>query len=86
MVLVKWSGWPESMATWEDAADLKRRFPSAPAWGQAVLQEGGDVSIRPSSDAANDGPRPSQPKKPSTRVSGSEWVNMLARMNRAEPM
>lgn len=32
-VLIKWSGWPESMATWEDLEALKQRFPNAPAWG-----------------------------------------------------
>jgi hypothetical protein len=35
---VKLSDWPESMATWEDVTDLKRRFPRAPAWGQVGSQ------------------------------------------------
>jgi hypothetical protein len=43
-VLVQWSGQPESLATWEDSEDLKRRFPYAPAWGQAGLQGEGNVS------------------------------------------
>lgn len=34
-VLVRWSGLPDTLATWENLADLRRRFPSAPAWGQA---------------------------------------------------
>jgi hypothetical protein len=35
------------MATWEDAADMKRRFPTA--WGQDVAKAGGNVmtKIRP---------------------------------------
>lgn len=40
-VLVRWSGISDDMATWEDLDDLKRRFPLAPAWGQAASQEGG---------------------------------------------
>ena len=40
-VLVKWSGWPASLATWEDMEALLQRFPAAPAWGQAgPLHEG----------------------------------------------
>jgi len=77
LFLVKWSGWPDTMVTWEDAEDVKRRFSRAPAWGQAVSQEGGDVS---NTDAATTGPRLSRPRKPNTRVSGPEWVNMLACM------
>ncbi|KAJ1296335.1 hypothetical protein BS78_01G292600 [Paspalum vaginatum] len=30
-VLVQWSGWPKSMATWEDRIPLLQRFPAAPA-------------------------------------------------------
>jgi len=40
-VLVKWSGWPASLATWEDMEALLQRFPAAPAWVQAgPLHEG----------------------------------------------
>lgn len=39
--LVQWSGWPLSLATWENLEDLKRRFPRAPAWGQAGSFGGG---------------------------------------------
>ncbi|CAN6322178.1 unnamed protein product [Urochloa humidicola] len=46
-VLVQWSGWPESMATWEGFESLKSRFPRAPAWGQAASQEGGMLAVRP---------------------------------------
>jgi hypothetical protein len=44
-VLVKWSSWPESLATWEDFEALKQRFPHASAWGQAVANGGGNVTI-----------------------------------------
>jgi hypothetical protein len=26
-LLVKWSGWPDSLATWEDEQAIKQRFP-----------------------------------------------------------
>jgi hypothetical protein len=39
--LIKWSGWLETMATWEDIITLKQRFPFAPTWGQAGLHRGG---------------------------------------------
>ena len=37
-VLIQWSSWPPSMATWELEDELKLQFPMAPAWGQAVLR------------------------------------------------
>jgi ribosomal protein L21E len=40
--LVQWNS-PSQLQTWEDEHDLRRRFPSAPAWGQAVFQVGGTV-------------------------------------------
>jgi hypothetical protein len=40
-VKVRWSMSNPSLTTWEDADDLCRRFPTAPAWGQAVLKRGG---------------------------------------------
>lgn len=42
-VKIQWSGMPPSLATWEDEADLRRRFPSSPAWGHAGGKGGGDV-------------------------------------------
>jgi hypothetical protein len=38
-VLVQWSSWPPSMATWELEDELKKQFPAAPAWGQAGFQD-----------------------------------------------
>jgi hypothetical protein len=46
-VLIKWSELPTNLATWEDYEALKHAFPCAPAWGQAGLQEGGNVSTLP---------------------------------------
>ena len=40
-VLIKWSGWPDALATWEDLEALRQRFPSAPAWGQVGSLQGG---------------------------------------------
>jgi hypothetical protein len=42
-VQVLWSGLPSSLTTWEEVADLRRRYPSSPAWGQAGFQEGAIV-------------------------------------------
>jgi hypothetical protein len=76
-VLVQWSEWPASMATWEDLEDLSRRFPQAPAWGQAEFQEGGTVSTTTTNneEEMQDGPRRSfRPRKPNSRVTGEDWV------------
>lgn len=44
-VLIQWSGGDASMVTWEDKDSLRQLFLRAPAWGQAVSQEEGNVSI-----------------------------------------
>ncbi|WVZ54417.1 hypothetical protein U9M48_005213 [Paspalum notatum var. saurae] len=33
--LIQWSMLPPNMATWEEAEDIQRRFPTTSAWGQA---------------------------------------------------
>jgi hypothetical protein len=38
---------PDSLATWENLQELLRRFPEAPAWGQAGSQEEEDVTDLP---------------------------------------
>jgi hypothetical protein len=70
-VLVQWTGLSPSLATWEDAAALKQRFPGAPAWGQAGSQDRGSVT--------SPGPRPLDDRsrrslRPNPRVAGPEWV------------
>jgi len=76
-VLVQWSGWPVHMATWEDEEHLRQRFPAAPVWGQAALQEGGDVNS-PASDFEADSPElPSlgaRNRRPNPRVYGPDWA------------
>ena len=42
--LVVWNYGAPATATWEDVEALRRRSPSAPAWGQAGTQGGGNVS------------------------------------------
>lgn len=44
-VKVIWSGMDLTLATWEDANDLKSKFSYAPAWGQATF-EGGEMFER----------------------------------------
>jgi hypothetical protein len=39
-VLVKWSGWPVSMAMWEEEERLCQEFPGSSLWGQAAAQRG----------------------------------------------
>ncbi|XP_062203827.1 uncharacterized protein LOC133906051 [Phragmites australis] len=43
-ILVQWSSWPASLATWENEEALRQLFPAAPAWGQAFLQGEEDVT------------------------------------------
>lgn len=86
-VLILWSGLPRSLATWEDEATLKQRFPRAPAWGQAVSSPAGDVSSageggQPSCSKEDgdteDGPRRStRTPRPSTKYTGPAWLNGL---------
>lgn len=77
-VLVKWPGWPASLATWEDFEALRQRFPAAPAWGQAGSLEPGNVTTSTTArdQTGNDdaGPRrSSRPRKPNARFCGPEW-------------
>jgi hypothetical protein len=37
--LVQWTSLSASLATWEDEAQLRARFPHAPTWGQAGVEE-----------------------------------------------
>jgi hypothetical protein len=85
-VLVRWSGWSDSLATWEDEQAIKQRFPMAPTWGQAATEGGGDVSItggpcaeleKGESRPVEVGPRRRSQRviRPNVRISGLEWVN-----------
>ncbi|WVZ95116.1 hypothetical protein U9M48_040918 [Paspalum notatum var. saurae] len=78
-VLIKWSNWPTSMATWEDRVRLQQAFPRAPAWGQAGSQDPGIVGTTAPPTTLPDVRGPStRQKKPSTRVTGKEWIPNLA--------
>ena len=73
-VLVQWSSWPPALATWEDEALLREKFPVAPAWGQAVFEEEGDVRASSSTTSANRAAnRPRRPIKPNPKSSGPDW-------------
>jgi hypothetical protein len=77
-VQVQWSNTASRDITWEDKLELEQRFPATPAWGQAVSQEGGDVSVPPAPD--NDmglNKTPAWPRRlvqPSRRHLGPEWT------------
>ncbi|XP_071680355.1 uncharacterized protein [Lolium perenne] len=74
-VLIQWSGLPASLATWENLAELKARFPRAPAWGQAAPEGGGNVMGLPTHDASSGpSPRPKRALKDNPRYSPEEWT------------
>jgi hypothetical protein len=84
-VLVQWTSGDAAAATWEDKLELKSHFPYAPAWGQAVTQEGGGVSDPDDTDgptaadkeagpASTLADRPKRAKKPNLRYTGKDWV------------
>ena len=41
-IMVRWDS-VSQLQTWEDENDLRRRFPTAPAWGQAASKAAGSV-------------------------------------------
>jgi hypothetical protein len=77
--LVRWSGLSASLATWENIAELKTRFPRAPAWGQAAHEEGKNV-MGSSGTAHVPGPqeglaqRPRRAPRPNPRYTGEDWT------------
>lgn len=44
-IKVQWSDISNSITTWEEASDLRRRFPACAAWGQAAFRGGGNARI-----------------------------------------
>jgi hypothetical protein len=77
-VLIKWTGMSPALATWENLVALKQRFLDAPAWGHAGSQEEGTVRTAVQEEAQEDKqgrrPKSSRVSRPSSRVTGPEWV------------
>ena len=44
-IKVQWSRLPASLATWEEASDLRHRFPTCATWGQAAFRGEGNVRV-----------------------------------------
>ena len=77
-VLVQWSGFPASLATWEDKIPLRSRFARALAWGQAKSKGRGNVTgttapSNPSGPAQEKPTRPQRSKQPNQRYAGPDW-------------
>jgi ribosomal protein L21E len=74
-VLVRWTGLPDSVGTWECMEHLKRRYPKLPAWGQAGPQGAGNVMDQ-DSDMPSGKQRRKQQKagRRPARISGPEWT------------
>jgi hypothetical protein len=73
--LIKWSGLPASLATWENVAELKERFPRAPAWGQAAAKGKGNVmSPTPTGPQDGQGLQPRRTRRPTTRYPAGSWT------------
>lgn len=85
----EWDGLPASLATWENEAKLRHRFPSASAWGQAVPQGGKDVTTTATPSASkqtveaeapedqaggNGSRRGNRVKKPNHLFPASDWA------------
>jgi hypothetical protein len=71
--LVKWTGMPEALATWEDLEALCQRFPLAATWGQVASQEGENVSNTDRGIDCTSDPRPKRAAKPNKNVFGPDW-------------
>jgi hypothetical protein len=80
-VLIKWSGMPVTLATWENLIAVKQHFPLAPAWGHARSQQEGDVSTVTQEAGPEDTvtrpearPKRKRASRPNTNVFGPEWM------------
>lgn len=76
--LVRWTGMPDTLATWENLQDLRRRFPGAPAWGQAGSQEEEDVMNLPSATRK----KTLRDKEKEVEASGTEEQKVQVRRSR----
>jgi hypothetical protein len=85
-VLIQWTNLPPQLSTWEDEEALRQDFPWAPAWGQAVSQEGEIVTSAGTAAEdhedqveegapLDDGPRDSKrASKPNKRYIWPDWA------------
>jgi hypothetical protein len=74
-VLVKWTGWPLELSTWENETALKQMYPSVPAWGQAASQGRGNVTTASEEQLqAQDPVTEKRPRKANPRMIGPEWT------------
>jgi hypothetical protein len=79
--LVEWSHMPPALATWESVEQLQQQFPRAPAWGQAVSEDRGNVSAPepdehitvPEQAGTSASSRPKRSIRPNSLLSGPEW-------------
>lgn len=81
-LLIKWSGMPAEMATWEDEDEVRTLLPDASACGKAeklgrknvmIRQVGTEEElIKPREEERTS--RPVRAKKPSVHVVGPNWV------------
>jgi hypothetical protein len=70
--LIKWKGSPPELATWEEEDEILRLFPEFTAWGQAVANGGGNVTVRKVS-AGSEGKKSKRTKKPNLKYHGLGW-------------
>ena len=75
-VPMQWSGFPASLATWEDKIPLRSRFPRALAWGQAKHKGGGNFTGSTSSgkdkQSQEKPTKPRRSKQPNPHVIGPD--------------
>lgn len=84
--LIKWSGLPPSLATWENLEAVQQAFPLSPAWGQAGLRRPGNVSKPVSAEvtevlgqedkaeSVHGLKRSDRIRRKNVRLSGPEWM------------
>lgn len=76
-VLVKWTGLPVEMATWEDEDEINRQMPGvdSTAYGEAMKSGGGDVTtgaVATGATGEEAGARPKRVTRPSVLVNGPD--------------
>jgi hypothetical protein len=73
------SGLDPALASWEDVAALRARFPAAPAWGQAGLQWKGNVRSKPEEEQdigskLGTTQRRAWRRRPNSKFVGPQWA------------